>query len=75
MRALQFTIFLAGICSNILWQWTPNSYLAAILSAMAAYALTALPVTLLTRLRLRRQRLSDRRLTRKNPPDERRYLL
>jgi membrane protein implicated in regulation of membrane protease activity len=75
MRAAQLTIFILVIASNAVWQWTPNGYLAAILAAMAAFALTAAPVTLLTRLRLRRQRLANRSLARQNPPDERRDLL
>ena len=74
MRALQLTIFMLVICGNIIWQWTPNGYLISILAAMAAYGATAGPVTLLTRWRLRRQRLADRRFARQYPPDEGRDL-
>ena len=70
IRAAQITIFIAVIFSNIMWQWTPNGVLASLVAAGVAYAITAAPVTLLTRLRLRRERLADRRLTTQYPPDE-----
>lgn len=50
MRALQITIVMAVIGSNIQWHWTPNGLLAGLIGVGAAFLLTVAPVLLWDRL-------------------------
>lgn len=51
MRAIQITIMLAIMGSNIRWNWTPNGYLAGMVGIGAAWVLTVPPVLIWDRLR------------------------
>lgn len=51
MRAIQITIVMAVIGSNIQWTWTHSGFLAGVFGIGAAYALTIPPIWLWDRLR------------------------
>ena len=46
MWLLQALVAFAVLASNVHWQWTPNSYLAGIIAALAVWLLTIFPFQL-----------------------------
>lgn len=55
MRALQITIVMAVIGSNVQWHWTHSGFLAGLVGIGAAFVLTVAPLLLWDRLRRQRR--------------------
>lgn len=41
-KLLQLVVFVAMLCGNIYWQWTPNGFVAGLLAWFVAFGVTVL---------------------------------